>query len=430
MHQPVRLFSLSLMLACALAACSGTTGNLKSNTFNNDFVIAGARIFDGENIVQGMDVLVRDGKIEEVSSSIKSHDLPVVDARGHTLIPGLLDAHTHTDSVDQLREALRFGVTTVLDMGTYPQHDAMLRQAAAARRDVADFFSSGIAITRAGGHFTEYGIDVPTLNDLAQAEAFVEERYQLGADYLKIMINGVRHEKSGMPIFSPEIVRAVVEAGHARGLLVWAHVESDDDVRLAVNSGVDGLVHYWRDSGSRPDLANLLADHEIEVVSGDVAVIDGFLNIGPRLILRDPHLGNKLSANSIRELSKELRAPEGLSMAPTFAGFRSLIEAGVVLLAGTDAFNGNPRIVHGASYHRMLELYVEAGLSPLQTLQSATSIVADTFGLHDRGRIEVGRRADLVLLRQDPTQDILASRDIARIWRDGVEFTEKQDVRK
>ena len=413
-----------VVLLLASFACSNTADVVKKQTAVNDnFIISGARVFDGKKIITDVDVLVRDGKIAGIGKSLDSRSSKVIDARGHTLVPGFIDAHTHTESVEQLQQALGFGVTTVLDMGTFPQHDSMLRQAAASRRDVADFFSSGIAITRAGGHFTEYGIDVPTLDNVANAEAFVEERYRLGADYIKIMINGVRHEKQDVPILSPETVHAVVRAAHARGLLVWAHVESGKDVRLAVEARVDGLVHYWRDSGSEPALAKLLADSGIEVVSGDLTVIDGFINVGPKLILEDRHLAPKLSENSRKQLGKFLRAPDSLTMEKSFAAFRSLIDANVVLLAGTDAFNGNPRIVHGASYHRMLELYVAAGLTPLQTLQSATASIADTFGLHDRGKIEVGRRADLVLLDGDPTSEIRETRKILRVWREGKEFT-------
>ncbi len=425
-----RSLQQSLFLAVQLVAlllgtlaCSNTAEVVKKTAVSDNFVISGANVFDGEELTRGMDILVRDGKIAGIGKSIDASGSRVIDARGHTLVPGFIDAHTHTESVEQLQQALGFGVTTVLDMGTFPEHDSMLRQAATSRKDVADFFSSGIAITRAGGHFTEYGIEVPTLDDVANAEAFVDERYRLGADYIKIMINGVRHEKQDVPILSPETVHAVVEAAHARGLLVWAHVENSNDVQLAVEARVDGLVHYWRDSGSEPALAKLLAENGIEVVAGDLTVIDGFINVGPKLILEDEQLASKLSANSRKQLGKELKAPDGLTMEKSFAAFRSLIEANVMLLAGTDAFNGNPRIVHGASYHRMLELYVAAGLAPRQVLQSATASIADTFGLHDRGRIEVGRRADLVLLDGDPTRDIMDTRKILRVWREGKEFT-------
>jgi imidazolonepropionase-like amidohydrolase len=97
---------------------------------------------------------------------------------------------------------------------------------------------------------------------------------------------------------------------------------------------------------------------------------------------------------------------------------RALRAAGVPLLAGTDA----PvlgRGVHGASLHRELELLVEAGLTPVETLAAATSVPASVFGLADRGRIAPGLRADLLLVAGDPTRQITATRAIRRVWARG-----------
>lgn len=96
------------------------------------------------------------------------------------------------------------------------------------------------------------------------------------------------------------------------------------------------------------------------------------------------------------------------------------MKAGAVLLAGTDTPNATG--VHGASLHRELELLVQSGLTPTQALTAATESTADVFRLNDRGRIVPGRRADLLLVRGDPTRDITATRDIVHVWRSGVEF--------
>lgn len=76
----------------------------------------------------------------------------------------------------------------------------------------------------------------------------------------------------------------------------------------------------------------------------------------------------------------------------------------------------------GLSIHRELELLVKSGLTPTQALASATANVADAFRLSDRGRILPGQRANLLLVRDDPTIDITATRDVLRVWRSGVEF--------
>jgi imidazolonepropionase-like amidohydrolase len=98
--------------------------------------------------------------------------------------------------------------------------------------------------------------------------------------------------------------------------------------------------------------------------------------------------------------------------------------AGVPVLAGTDANAdaGSPAAVsHGDSLHHELELLVNAGLSSLDALRAATSRPARYFGLGDRGAVEPGRRADLVLIGGDPLQDIRATRSIRRVWCGGTE---------
>ena len=90
----------------------------------------------------------------------------------------------------------------------------------------------------------------------------------------------------------------------------------------------------------------------------------------------------------------------------------------MIILAGTDV--PNPGTAHGVSMHRELELLVQAGLTPQEALAAGTSRPADCFGLDDRGRIAPGLRADLLLVRGDPTTDILATRDIVAVLRSGV----------
>lgn len=104
-------------------------------------------------------------------------------------------------------------------------------------------------------------------------------------------------------------------------------------------------------------------------------------------------------------------------MQHAYEAVRLLHEAGVPILAGSDA--PNPGTFNGSSMHRELELLVRAGLTPLEALAGATSAAADAFDLQDRGRIAPGLRADLVLVEGDPTTDILQSRLVSGIWKEG-----------
>jgi imidazolonepropionase-like amidohydrolase len=117
-------------------------------------------------------------------------------------------------------------------------------------------------------------------------------------------------------------------------------------------------------------------------------------------------------------------APPDADYAYSRASVAALHQAGVPILAGTDANDspGTPsRVPHGDSLHHELELLVDAGLSPRDALRAATSRPARSFGLPDRGAIEPGLRADLVLIEGDPLRDIRATRSIRRIWCGGYE---------
>jgi imidazolonepropionase-like amidohydrolase len=411
-----------VLLAFAWTLVMVASGPVRSEPAGSSFVVRHARVFDGERLLSDANVVVDAGTVRAVDGEISDRwrNLPVIDASGATLLPGLIDAHTHTRRVSQLQDALRFGVSTVLDMWS-PEGDRALRDAAARRTDVSDFRSSGILATVPGGHGTEYGLAIPTVTGPDAAASFVADRVADGADYLKIVLNGVRKATNGTATMDAATARALVEAAHARGLLVVAHIENLNDVRIAITSGVDGLAHIWREGGDAPDVARLVVDHHVFVVP-TLAVPDGFVPGTGAALAADPRLKPFLSAEQIRHMDGSDRsssAPVLRNIDPQIAAVRSLVKAGALLLAGTDPSNAT--VVHGATLHRELELLVQSGLTPVQALTAATKSTADTFQLKDRGRIVPGRRADLLLVRGDPTRDITATRDILHVWRSGVE---------
>src|SRR5688500_3816744 len=109
----------------------------------NSFVVEAVRAFDGERVHEKVNVVVRDGRIESVGTRRPPRDLPVIDGTGRTLLPGLIDAHGHVSNETAVRDALRFGVTTVLDMLTSTEvaRANKARRGQAERTDVADFYS-------------------------------------------------------------------------------------------------------------------------------------------------------------------------------------------------------------------------------------------------------------------------------------------------
>jgi imidazolonepropionase-like amidohydrolase len=384
------------------------------------FAITNIQLFDGHNFYQNKSVIVIDGQIAAITDNTAAWpDIRLVEGQGGTLLPGLIDAHAHTKSVEQLTEALRFGVTTVLDMTTPPAVMATLKHAAASRNDVAGFRSAGYLATVPGGHGTQYGGNVPTVSTAAEAAAFIEARVNEGSDYLKIIVSGAR-SKTGTPTLDGATIKALVEAAHARDLVAMAHIETLADVHTVAEAGIDGLAHIWRDQGANKEVSRMLAEQDIFVIS-TLAVFDGFVDTaGGSSLIADPRLRPFLSDFALEELATRTYGPKYQDIDRFIAAVAGLVDADVTLLTGSDVRNGTTS--YGVSVHRELELLVQAGLSPQQALTAATANVADAFGLEDRGIVAAGRRADLLLVRGDPGKDITASRDIVTIWRNGVAF--------
>ena len=167
-----------------IALCVSTTVFVFHNTGfaqnalapNNSFVIRNARVFDGKQIISSGDVWVEDGKIKEVGQQLQvPSNITTVDGTGDTLLPGLIDAHTHVRGRDSLKEALIFGVTTELDMFTDINYVQQVKKEEAEGKDLelADIRSAGTLATAAGGHGTEYGFSIPTISSPDEAPSWV-----------------------------------------------------------------------------------------------------------------------------------------------------------------------------------------------------------------------------------------------------------------
>ena len=394
------------------------------------FAVRDVRLFDGERVVEAATVVVRQGRVVAAGAGVAAPaDLPVIDGRGRTLLPGLIDAHVHTWG-DALAETLNFGVTTVLDMFSDPGPHRELRRTreALSPRAHADRFSAGHLATVPGGHGTQFGVPVPTLSTPAEAPAWVDARLAEGSDFIKIAYEPRSAEGLGPPF--PSIDRptlaALVAAAQARQRLAVVHVSRLVPAHEALQAGADGLVHVHADRVADAELVQL-ARARGAFVTPTLAVIASFdptppapgARRGNALLAADPAVRPYLTPEQRRGL--EQAPPTRLVMfrlAGALESVRRLHAGGVEILAGSDA--PNPGTAHGASLHHELELLVQAGLSPLQALRAATSAPARRFGLADRGRVAPGQRADLLLVAGDPTADIRATRAIERIWKNGA----------
>ncbi len=405
--------------------------------------IVGAQVFDGVEVLPaGTVVVVADGHIVSVGGPTPS-EAAVVDALGATLLPGLIDAHVHTDE-EALALALRFGVTTELEMqGTNTRND---RAHLSDNDAVADVRSSGFGITPPGGHPEELfppdfrpggpgpgsgprrprvdPIVRPHVTTAEQAAACIAQLVGAGSDYIKFMVDdGSVEGHPGLPMLDQATLDAGVAAAHDHDMLSIAHALTIDATRMCLDAGIDGLAHLFMDRAHTPDIVDQFAKTGAFVVA--CIVLDAsMMGISGAELADDPRVHERLDEKWLTTLRSSFNHyPQG-DLQQVFDSVKALHEAGVDILVGTDVSQPLPflgGLAHGASVHHELQYLVRAGLSPIDALRAATSTPARRFALHDRGRIAPGLRADLLLVDGDPTTTISDTLNIRSVWRHGTQ---------
>lgn len=378
-------------------------------------LVQDVRVFDGERVHERRSVLFDKGLIVDADFRGPAPvDARVVNGAGRTLLPGLIDAHTHAFRYHEL--PVLFGVTTQIDMFTEVgmMKKAKAEMAGKRKHRHADLFSAGTLVTGPNGHGTQFGIPIPTITGPQQAQAFVDARIAEGSDFIKIVMEGGH----GFKPLDLATAKAVIDAAHRRGKPAVVHIGNEKDARDVLEAGADGLVHLFPgDAKDAEGLARLAASRNAFVIP-TFAVLESMAAWRGDDLLADPALAGLLD----KDAQAPLKARYGTKERPALLAAprqvtAALVKAGVPVLAGTDA--GNPGTQYGISMHRELAALVDAGLSPVQALAAATSVPAKAFRLGQRGRIAKAYKADLLLVEGDPTSDIKATRRIAEVWKDG-----------
>jgi len=374
----------------------------------------------------------------------------VLDMDNHTILPGLIDLHVHVrassgppamadphhDTKDHFKALLRSGITTVLDLGT-ERHIVF-----ALRQRIQDgllagpcLLAAGAAFTPTGGHPCVYGrpgFDLCTFVDgAADVDQSLIELAGEHPDAFKIIIESGT-QTHPLPTMSHEVIEALVDRGEKLQVPVIAHISRTADIVDALDAGVRFFAHLpvrdRLDDAVAERLARVGAVVIPTVVVEDaryraslgpleeVGADDAKSNISEDVLAawRDPAM-----VASWREPKMQQEAQRRRDN--VLDNLRICHRAGVRIVAGTDA--GNPAVFHGISMHREFALYVQAGLSAVEALRAATSEAARVMGLADRGRIEAGMRADLLVVRGNPLADIQALRDVRFVYRLGQRLT-------
>jgi imidazolonepropionase-like amidohydrolase len=334
---------------------------------SESFVLEDVEVFDGTRFTGRHDVVVDDGLISAVTPARAAAATPAA----RTLLPGFVDAHVHLGFFAPA-DVLRGGVTTARDLG-WPLE--RLDELGAA--DGPALLYAGQMLTARGGYPSRAAWaprgTAREIRDAADARAAVAEQAARGASVVKI----AQDPRAG-PVMAPEVVRAVCDEAHARGLRVTSHCGALEQLHIALDAGVDELAHgLWSDERIDDGIIERMVRARMTVVPT--------LHIDP--------------------------SPERIE------NTRRFVEAGGHVVYGTDM--GNPPLPPGIDVEE-LRLMVRAGMALGDALAAATSCAAAHLGLEDRGRIEPGARADLVVVNGDPRDDISALAHPALVARGGV----------
>lgn len=322
-------------------------------------------VFDGVRVFKAATVVIENGKI--------SNETVLGQGEGKQeflLLPGLMDGHTHLYNSEQMDEMVRNGITTTCAVS--------VSENLAAQSDVLKIHTSRSM----------------AMGTVIDGKAYVEREISAGADYIKVILEdpAIMAPKT----MNLEVLQEIVRCAHEHGLKVAAHAVKLSMTRMAVEAGVDILIHVPMTEEFPIKLAETIARQGMAIVP-TLTMMEAFAH--------DPRFAHY--------------KPEHYPNAE--AAVRLLHSLGVPILAGTDASDAPyvPKVWHGTSLHHELELLVKAGLTPIEALQGATSKMADAFGLENTRMIAPGYTADLVLVEGRPDKHISDSMKIRQVWVGG-----------
>jgi len=402
---------LLVMLLAAVALMSEVALAQERTAFENVRVIAG----DRGDAMTNQTVVIEGQRIVQVGASDAIRISPAtrrVDMTGKTLMPALIDTHVH---VNQPRSALErdlrrlayFGVGTVLSLGV-DTDNAPFELRAQPVQGAARLLTAGRGITgpEPGRETAPYW--VTTREEAVRA---VEENAKRQVDVIKIWVDDRGGTVRKLP---PPLFQAIIEAAHARGLQVSAHVLTLEDARSLLRADVDAFAHSVRDREIDDAFVDLLRHHHAFVLNPNLSYRGEPTDLTwlERLIPSDDFK----SAQAKNAPRREAKA----SFAIQAKNLLRMRDAGARIVLGTDTSFDFPGGNAPWNAHIELEDMVAAGLSTSEAIVAASANAAAFLKLKDRGLIREGYQADFLVLDGDPLENITNTRRIADVYLGGV----------
>jgi imidazolonepropionase-like amidohydrolase len=379
------------------------------------FALTGGRLIDGTGAtaIERSTVIVRDGRIEAAGPAAAMsvpRGVPVVDVTGKTVLPGLWDMHAHVGQAEWGPVYLAAGVTTARDMGGEFDTAVTLRGSWNTTRSVGPRLLLAGLIDGPGpasfGHITAATPD--------EGRAIVERYKRNGFQQIKLY-----------SLLDKPTVAAIIGAAHAAGMTVTGHIPTGMTMREAVEMGMDHVAHLTvRDAPGSEALRETIA-----FLKAHGTVIDPTVSWSEMLgrSAQTPLASIQPGLDHVTQpLRRMLESANGGAVTPAQARDRlmrslqivkALHDAGIPIVAGTD------KGVPGVSVAREIELYVEAGIAPMDAIRAATAVPARVMGLAgDSGTIAPGLRADLIVVDGNPLERISDIRNVTMVCAGGRLF--------
>ena len=378
---------------------------------DRSFALTNARLIDGTGraAVDDAVVIVGNGRITAAGarqSTPIAQGMPRIDLNGATIAPGLWDMHAHAAQIEWLPAYLAAGVTTFRDMGGEQPYLTALRDTVSSGKGLGPrVLLAGLVDADAPGGFGATVASTPE-----QGRAVVDRYKAAGFNQMKLYT-----------LLQPDVVTAITTRAHELGMTVTGHVPTSLGLTRAVEAGMDHVAHLPISGDPRSPQTratiDLLAKHK--TVLDPTLPWNELLGHAPETTLESfepgfAHAPPALRANYRSVKNDSDAATASKRVRESEAMVKALFDAGVPIVAGTDG--GLP----GYSLLRSLEMYVEAGLTPMQAIESATRIAAESMGLaRDSGTIEPGKRADMIVLTADPLANISNIRKLRWVIANG-----------
>jgi imidazolonepropionase-like amidohydrolase len=420
-----------------LSFCLVAPGLAETKVLTNFTLIDGT----GRDAAPNAAMIITDGRIAWVglaSSLQKPPGAQVIDLSGKFVMPGIMNMHGHLGNVvdfnqdpknftrenaeKQLKQYAHFGVTTMVSMGSdQPPVWDIRKEQRAGRPHEARVFTAYKGFTGIGGYPTTAagmkGVPFEVANN-AQIDQDVKQLADWKVDLIKVWVDDHLGKDKKIPL---DLVKHIIADAHQYHLKAAAHIFYLEDARVLVNSGLDALAHSVRDKPVDDAFVAAMKSHgvyQIPTLSREASM---FVYGSYSKMLDDPIFAQAVSPAMLKtlktpEYQKKSASDPDFKEYPQFlktaqANLKRLHDAGVKIAFGTDT--GVPLRIPGYFEHWEMQLMSEAGISTRDIIVSASKSAAEFLGVSkDLGTLEKGKWADLVVLKQNPLQDIRNTRTI------------------